>query len=487
MIASILKHVDNAIRAGASVDYRYWRIPSLLLALAAVWTGMLLLSLDATRESLSTWSADRTEQTIVTSDHYDVEHPEWARSAPSVTWIDFDEPTVSSILATEEGHSTKDRQQTIRKQVAQVLSRLRNNYRPRLVFLDLSPLYRAPAAEQALISAEIAAWNKLGGVPLAIYAGAACNEPQNGDVATLLEPHGFGDIVAPTSNGAHPLHSRVIWSCPIYGTGNGESSLWTCAYASDGSKDTRVVALPSPGWFAFAVRTHGSDFANAMQSDLRLATQACLDDANVVRLKGTSTIDKLNHVRFSFDPVSPNEQGGTGTPVVQVVSASLFLTPEPFSRETIDGRIVVIGASDGSRGINDTVMTRLGPIPGPLMVAADMRATWVTGIPEATPWWTSGIAASLFVIGAFAIMVGVRALRATVRHRSTPPSPLGMIFNNEGIVSLAYIVSCAYLALGVDKTLVGLDFVRIGFSIIVVELLFTLNGITEEISGETDT
>lgn len=417
---------------------------------------------------------------VASSDQRDLDDVSWTSAAPNAAFIDFDATTVNELRSDTLGIVS------LKEEIAKVLDWLRSGPRPRAVFLDLSPLYDKSEKGDTALAGAIARWNAdPRAAPMAVYAGPPCFEVGDKGYPSILDGGPYAKAMANRTDGNTAPGHRIIWSCPMY---DGlDVAFWSCAFAVAGEDLVETVALPSPGWFALAVREADVEFAKWMAPDLTAASKACKNGARSDRATfpgaNGAAVPKYSRTRFTFDPRDETRHQVDGNTIIDIIPATRILSGTEINRNQTSDRLVVIGSSDSSQGFSDMLNTSAGRVPGSLIVATDMRNAWIAGFPRTKSWLQDTAIVLLTCIVAYVAMIAarMRRMKLTARKHS---HILEVMLVNSGLVGLACTSLCLFLSLALATSISGSDIVRVAVSIIAIELLFTIGSISEDANAQ---
>lgn len=474
----------RAVSAGLSFDYRFHNVFSFVLIAVLSCSAYYVSGTSSGRYVTPFVSSPQADKLVASSDQRDVEDVSWADGAPKVAFIDFDSASVRDLrdAAPDPGGNGT---MSLKEDVADILDWIRKGSRPRAVFLDLSPLYSRSSEGDKALAAAIRRWrDDPRAAPMAVFAGPSCFEVGDKGIPVVLSEGAFGEVMAIRADGTIVTGSRIMWSCPMY---DGlELSYWSCAYSEAGDGLLETIALPSPAWFALAVKQADARFAGWMASDLEAARTACKDgmkpSAVFTRARGAS-VPKYTRTRFTFDPFDPARHKVDGNTILDILPAISILTSPDVSHTVLEDRFVVIGSSDTSQGFSDTLNTSVGRVPGSLVVATNMRHSWIAGFPKLKGWRENTLIVLLTCAIAYAAMIGARLFRMKLTAEGQNHI-LAVVVTNSGLVGLFCTSICLVLSVALSSSISGSDIIRVALSIVAIELIFTLGSISEDAHGQ---
>jgi hypothetical protein len=461
-------------------DYRKANLISFGLICSISCATFYVSSTSFGREVLPFLNSTEGESLVASSDKRDIENVDWAKDAPKVTFIDFDIATVQALKDARQEEAANGTI-SLKHEIADVLDWIRAGPRPTAVFLDLAPLYSKNAKGDAALAQAILRWRAdTQAAPMAIFAGPSCYEVGDKGVPSIMETGPFEPAMALRADGSVNADSKIIWACPMYD--ELELSYWSCAFALNG-EEYETIALPSPGWFAFAVREQGDRFASWMANDLQSAREACAngtmpDYANFPGAGG-ALVPKYTRTRFTFDPLDPTRHKQDGNTILDLLPADGILSGLEVSRNVMRDRFVVIGSSDTSQGFSDMLTTSVGRVPGSLIVATDMRHGWLTGFPKTRGWLQDAAIVFVTCTIAYLAMIFARRRRMSLTGE-TRIHIFDLLLTNAGLVGLLCTSACVFLSVALSSSISGNDIVRVALSVIAIELIFTFGSISED-------
>lgn len=319
-------------------------------------------------------------------------HARTGAEGPPIVWLRFDEESLRNLAGPDAMSSAP---LIPRHAIAELLKRIRTSQStlPDMVYLDVALAEPGddPASEERLVQ-ELGAWQAgARAPPLAIFAGRSCTAPRQlveagagDDTIVFFDPGIYGAIATPSPDGERYSDRRIFWSCPNFaGLMQAEYSCVTTKPNLASGKLASKLALPSPAWFADAVRTSPRAPGPALTGKLTGADMICrgvdpersgLDRPYQSRMSLAYQEDKR------FGGLSQRTAGDGRRPLLTVVPVGRLLGQPRSDLSALGGAIVVIGA--GNSWFPDIVSTEVGQVPGSLLVGAGLREARIFGLYE---------------------------------------------------------------------------------------------------------
>lgn len=476
----------NAMKAVRKWNRSKHDLPLLIAAVIALWIVLAIIDLPKVHAVVESWTGEWQERQEAMSENYNVAHYKTFRAAPTVLFIDFDDDSIASATA-QSGDVP-----TLKFAIASLLDMLHADPsgRPALVFLDISP--GAKIIGKVEFQRAPQSWaNDPKSSPLAIFAGQACRSGNPKRTQVLLGDSPYTAEVLPLSDGLYRASSRsrasgkIVWSCPLY-DGMREQYFWSCVTANDNGV---AAALLSPSWFATVVRQADDRFLEAANDGLAAATKSCLGGEKKLALgPDRIRVARSNPITLSFDPSNIYSQYLGGNHVVIKRTVNEMLTARAANQSLADDvrdKIVVIGSTGRFNNQYDLISTKqFGDVPGPLMVAEELRSGWAMGYPQESNWWMSQLIATILVVASFAILKLAREIKKSFGQRPTWIAKCLVIVTNLDVMAIIVIPLLAWSAFALGKAFFDLDGYKIAFAFVVTEIFFVVASVIQEFRGE---